>query len=98
LKKRARKGWKLSERYGRMVELGLGRTSTGHKKAVASMTRRQASIITQLLTGHAPLNKHLHKIGAVPSPMCSACSLYEETVTHYLAKCTAHRVAREALR
>ncbi|KAG9219550.1 hypothetical protein CCMSSC00406_0008243 [Pleurotus cornucopiae] len=38
LKKRARKGWKLSERYGRMVELGLGRTSMGHKKAVASMT------------------------------------------------------------
>ncbi|KAG9220041.1 hypothetical protein CCMSSC00406_0007901 [Pleurotus cornucopiae] len=98
LKNRAQRGWRLSERYGRMAELGMKKTSKAHQNALAGMSRQHASVITQLITGHAPLNKHLHRIGGVPSPMCSACGIYEETVAHYLAKCTAHRAARERLR
>ncbi|KAF8871382.1 hypothetical protein CPB84DRAFT_791922 [Gymnopilus junonius] len=47
-----------------------------------------------LRTGHAPLAKHLHRIGKVESPRCPCCRQEEETVHHYLIWCPAHREAR----
>ncbi|OAX32906.1 hypothetical protein K503DRAFT_651940, partial [Rhizopogon vinicolor AM-OR11-026] len=42
------------------------------------------SLLFQLRTGHAPLNKHLHCIAKVPNPACQHCYLREETVRHFL--------------
>jgi hypothetical protein len=44
----------------------------------------------QLRTGHAPLNKHLHRIGCVDSPICPACEEAQETVLHLLIACPAY--------
>ena len=42
--------------------------------------KEDASILTQLRTGHAPLAKHLFCIGKVNSPICPECQQSEEPV------------------
>ncbi|KAF8996119.1 hypothetical protein BDQ17DRAFT_1194177, partial [Cyathus striatus] len=47
--------------------------------------------ITQLVTGHIALNKHLHHISKVVSPMCMKCNTNSpETVDHFLLRCPAY--------
>ena len=43
----------------------------------------------QLITGHAGLNYHLHKMGKVSSGICPNCDYSEETVGHFLGQCPA---------
>ncbi|KAF9007851.1 hypothetical protein BDQ17DRAFT_1178234, partial [Cyathus striatus] len=46
--------------------------------------------VTQLVTGHIALNKHLHRIGKVASPMCTKCNTNSpESVDHFLLRCPA---------
>jgi hypothetical protein len=47
--------------------------------------RRWISIVT----GHIPLQKHLHTIGAEASPTCPRCERTDETAVHFIAKCPA---------
>ena len=44
---------------------------------------------THIITGHAPLNYHLHKIGKTDSSICPTCNTDQETVEHLIAKCPA---------
>jgi len=37
--------------------------------------------------GHAPLNKHLHRIGKAESPLCPHSQHAEETIHHFLISC-----------
>ena len=49
------------------------------------------AIYTQLHTGHAPLNKHLHQIKKSATPNCLQCEGEQaETVHHYLFDCTRY--------
>ena len=50
--------------------------------------------VIQILTGHSWLNVHLHRIGFLPSPMCS-CSIEPETIEHYLFSCANHTLPRK---
>ncbi|OAX35902.1 hypothetical protein K503DRAFT_722272, partial [Rhizopogon vinicolor AM-OR11-026] len=50
-----------------------------------------------LRTGHAPLNKHLHRIGKIKSPFCSHCQRTEETVHHFLPSCPFYQRKRHIL-
>ncbi|KAJ3925609.1 MAG: hypothetical protein NXY57DRAFT_906865, partial [Lentinula lateritia] len=43
--------------------------------------------LTQLCTGHIPLQKHLDCIGKADSPMCPCCKRADETITHFLFSC-----------
>ncbi|KAG1858630.1 hypothetical protein C8R48DRAFT_539416, partial [Suillus tomentosus] len=52
----------------------------------------------QLRTGHVPLNKHLHHIAKLPSPICSSCHQKEESVHHYILECPAFIRPRNILR
>jgi ribonuclease HI len=51
------------------------------------LTRQEANVLAQLRTGMARLNGYLHRIGAVESGQC-ACGQAEETVAHFLFRCT----------
>lgn len=51
------------------------------------MTKGQAALYIQLRTDHAPLNKHLHRIKVVNSPVCTGCNRVHESVKHYLLDC-----------
>ncbi|KAJ3897958.1 hypothetical protein F5879DRAFT_761292, partial [Lentinula edodes] len=53
--------------------------------------------LTQLRTGHIPLQRHLHRIGKADSPTCPCCKHGNKTVMHYLFECCAHRQARGRL-
>ncbi|KAI0650233.1 hypothetical protein C8Q79DRAFT_872849, partial [Trametes meyenii] len=53
--------------------------------------------LTQLRTGHAPLNKHLYTIGRADSMLCPFCHAAPETVMHFLIQCPALRHHRAAL-
>ncbi|KAG1741579.1 hypothetical protein EDD22DRAFT_786698 [Suillus occidentalis] len=52
----------------------------------------------QSRTGHAPLNKHLHRIKSADSSICPACENSEETMRHIVITCPAYRTKRDALR
>src|SRR6266481_4376798 len=64
---------------------------------VNGISRAQASIIFQLRSRHALLQKYLHRISKAELPTCPLCELNEETVHHYLFDCPAHSHARFSL-
>ena len=41
----------------------------------------------QILSGHATLNYHLHKMKCVSSPTCPNCGDDKETVEHFIGVC-----------
>ena len=57
-------------------------------------SRKKFRIAAQLISGHAALNKHLHKMGLVNSPTCPSCGDQDETVEHLLGHCPAHSQLR----
>ena len=62
-----------------------------------SLPCKQASLLIQLHTGHAPLNKHLFNIKSADSPICPACEDAHETVHHFLLSCPAYERHRRHL-
>lgn len=58
----------------------------------------KAPASNQLRTGHAPLNHHLHRIGAWGTPFCEHCVGKRETVFHFLMSCSAYHGPRMQLR
>ena len=98
LKRHAQKGWKASKRYNRMMKTDPTTPSHRYVNLVTKLPRKLASILAQLRTGHAPLAKHLHRIGKTNSPICPACQQSEETVQHFILHCPAYQAARQTLR
>jgi ribonuclease HI len=72
-------------RHSRQIDTALpGR----HTRALYdALKRKEASILAQLRTGMARLNRYLHQIGAAESDQC-ACGQARETVEHFLFRCT----------
>ncbi|EJD40238.1 hypothetical protein AURDEDRAFT_70309 [Auricularia subglabra TFB-10046 SS5] len=68
------------------------------RKLLHGRRRWQTSLITQLRIGHAPLNKHLHRIQRADPPSCEACGHPIETVRHFIMECNAYDEARWEMR
>ena len=64
--------------------------SSKFQSLIQGLPHHHASLLMQLRSGHAPLNKHLHRIGSVESPTCRACEEAQETVLHLLLLCPAY--------
>lgn len=90
LKRRAAERWEGSPRGARMREIDNALPGTSFLKLTNKFPRRNTSILMQLRTGHIPLNHFLYKIGKAESPLCQACELEREDVSHYLMKCPRH--------
>ena len=58
-----------------------------------SLNRTNLRKLTQVLTGHCPLNKHLHAMGFITDPLCPKCGEVE-TAEHLLCHCPAYIKAR----
>jgi len=97
LKEMAADLWKRSPRYQRTNDIVPELPRASYFKSIACLPRKHTSIITQIITGHAPLNKHLHHINKVDTPTCPACHEHDETITHFVLHCQAHRAARRLL-
>lgn len=98
IKKRWQDMWRRSPRYAKLNRVDPSAKPTTFQKLTKGFGKIHTSIIVQLRTGHAPLNRHLFKIKKIETPMCPACGRYEETVMHYLLQCTAYSRQRHNMR
>jgi ribonuclease HI len=93
--------WKSSERYKR---LQTSDTVPPHSSKFLKLTsdhritRKMASIMFQLRTGHIPLNSYLHRFKKVDHARCPACGDPKESVEHYMLRCPAYAHERWPLR
>jgi hypothetical protein len=61
-------------------------------------SRNDSSLLTQLYTGHVPLNSYLHRFKLVDSPRCPACGAASETTNHFLFTCPVYAYERWPLK
>ncbi len=76
------------------MDIDSGLPSHKYDELVTSLPCRHANLLTQLRTGHVPLQKHLARIGKELSETCPACGEAPETVAHYLLVCPTFSVNR----
>lgn len=62
-----------------------------------SLSKRQASLLTQLRTGMTPLNAYLHLIKATETDLCE-CGEATEHREHFIFQCAKWREQRHILR
>lgn len=86
-----------SPRYATICKIDDTVPSNKYQQLVRKLSRPQASLIAQLRMGHAPLNKHLHRLKCAASSICEKCGMEEETVMHYLVMCPAYERLRAPL-
>ena len=97
------KVWDDSPRKDRFSRVDADFPFNKFRKSLFKLTRKQASLIMQLRTGHVALNYHLKRIGKVESDKCTKCQLgpnqiqVPETINHFLFECRAYDEARLAL-
>jgi len=85
-------------RYERMSKFEPKAPSSEFRNASKTLKRAEVSIMTQLRTGHVPLQSYLHRFKLEESPICPSCRKEPETVTHYLKFCESHKEARREMR
>jgi len=62
-----------------------------------NLSCKAASLITQLLTTHIPLNGYLKWIKKVDSARCPSCGTSPKTVRHFLLECPGYTFERWTL-
>ena len=64
---------------------------TPYSQKLRNMCRRSRNdlrLLTQILTGHAWLNKHLHNMKLSNTPICPLCKSGVEDIQHFMYECT----------
>lgn len=89
--------WKKSTHRAKLERVDPGLKIGKYLDMVGDWKKNRTSIITQLRTGHIPLNYHLHRIKKADSPLCPHCNNKEETVRHFLTECPAYDIERKEL-
>jgi len=90
--------WKNSPRYKLHRAIDNTAPSKKYLTLLQGLDRRQASLLTQLRTGHTSLNQHLFRIRKVESPVCPHCrGITVETVRHLLIDCPFYKRERHTL-
>ena len=69
------------------------RINEKNTKELLSFSKRDVKRVTDILTGHCSLNKHLHTMGIASSALCNLCGDVE-TAEHLLCKCPAFIMTR----
>ena len=99
LKGRWKKEWEASTRANKYKALDLTSPSDKFLKLISDdkLSRKDASCIFQLRTGHVPLNAYLEHFKRVDRASCPACGHPKEDTQHYLFDCLAYGHERWAL-
>lgn len=91
--------WKTSKRHADSNKIDASLPSDNYLHIIDQLHRNQTSLLTQLRTGHIPLNAILHRIKKSETPDCPHCKNgIRETVHHYLLTCPSYTRARQILR
>jgi hypothetical protein len=61
----------------------------GLTRYLLRLPRSKLRILVELITGHCPLNKHLHNMGLIDEPICIACGMEDESSFHLLCYCSS---------
>jgi ribonuclease HI len=96
IKKSWKTSWRRSPRGAKMAEIDGSTPSDTFLKTISGskLTRKASSILTQICTGHLPLNGYLYRFKRVDNPRCPACGAALETVHHFLFTCRSYAHAR----
>ena len=91
--------WGRSKRHKHVAKYSDKLPSPAYLQLTSTLTRQQTSLLTQLRTNHVPLNYHLYRIKATPSPTCPNCrantgTAPAETIRHFLIQCTHYNQIR----
>ena len=98
LKKEAIQVMTASPRHAHLQSIDSSAPSKHFTIITANLPRRHSSLLFQLRSGHAPLNKHLFRIARSQSAMCPQCNSAQESVHHFLLTCPAFIRQCNALR
>ena len=87
--------WKDSPRYARFQHIDPDFPFNKFRKISDKLSRPQASLLTQMRTGHIPLNSYLHRIKKSDTRRCESCwgrgrLEITETVVHFLFECQTY--------
>ncbi|KAG1781470.1 hypothetical protein EV702DRAFT_962186 [Suillus placidus] len=89
--------WCKSPRFNRVHLLNPKLLQCSFVKLTADFPKRLTSLYMVFHIGHAPLNKHLHRIGKSESPHCPHCPNIDESVYHILITCLHYRHEHHSL-
>lgn len=88
----------MSPRFSKTSKIDPSLPSSSYLTLTHGLPRKTTSVLTQLRTGHIPLQAYLHRIGKADTPLCPLCSEDKENVFHLIHRCPTHAKAREVLR
>jgi len=80
-----------------LKEAGIDGPSPVFMRSSGGLSKAHTSIVTQLRTGHAHLNRHWWRIGLREGPDCDECG-EEETVKHFVMECRGYRSQRQRMK
>ena len=67
-------------------------------KKIRKYNIKKIKILTQMITGHSTLQRHLEVMKIIPDGTCEQCLDEDETVQHFICDCEAfHSLRREIL-
>ena len=94
--------WDASPHKAKIEQFGGWFPSSNHHKQLQLLTRKQASLVSQIRCAHFPLNVYLHRINKSDTNECQTCGASQdiplrEMVKHFLSECTAYTDIREEL-
>ena len=84
----------INYKGGDTTKQNISGPNTHTMKGLMKQSRTNLSILTQILSGHAKLEKHLYKIGIKDSPICKLCNEEEEDINHFIYKCKSLEATR----
>ena len=93
------KKWRSSDKGLSVARIDKNTPSAHFLRRISNsnISRKSASMITQLLTEHIPLNAYLKRFKLVDNARCPACGHSSETVTHFLLHCPTYAHERWTL-
>ena len=99
LKKRWKKSLEASPRWPKIRRIDPTAPSQNFRRITSHLPRQHVALLTQLRTGHIPLQRHMHHIRPedFTDATCPACGQREETVVHYLIQCRSYSDSRHRL-
>ena len=98
IKKRWNTEWKVSPHHMSSVNIDYSLSSDNYIHIIIQLRQNQASILTQLQTGHLPLNNILFRIKQTESPGCPHCNNgTRETTLHFLFFCPHYETVRHII-
>jgi hypothetical protein len=75
--------WSL-ETACRQSKMWLKKPNPSLTTYLLRLPRSKLRSLLGLITGHRPLNKHLHNMGLIDEPICIACGMEDESAFHLL--------------